>query len=67
MSNDLSTALKFFEENMSIFDNPQEQEKYNLYRGLVNLVGGIIDMQHEILNLKKETDKIYGHMRRITK
>lgn len=51
----LYTAKKQFEENLRLFGDPNTNpEKFNLYSGLLNLTGSLMNIEAQIELLKRK-------------
>lgn len=53
----MATPRAFFQENLNLFTNPQgtpeQQEKYNLYGGLMALARQIEDIELKVRNIEQ--------------
>jgi len=64
MNNKLQTAIRCFQENVSLFGNAQtEPEKFNLYNGLSNLAEGVGDLEDAIYRLIQEIQSLRSQLK----
>jgi hypothetical protein len=60
MTAGITTAKKFFEENMHLFANAQtEPEKFNLYNGLWNLADSLQQIETEMHRLQQQVINLH--------
>ena len=52
----LYTAKKQFEENLKFFGN-KDDEKHNLYAGLINITDALINIESDLVQIKSELRK----------
>ncbi len=63
MADEGKEAQKCFEENIRVMDPSKEPEKYNLYKGLLNLALLIQRMEIDIKGLQREISYLASSLR----
>ena len=59
----MARPVDFFRENLELFANLEEKERYNLYGGLIALAKQIDNIENKVRNLENDIQRLSNRIR----